>query len=45
LRWRRAVTARAIKLPSDSTMAKVRLCVTVTSLYTLGSLGLIFAFK
>jgi len=38
------VTARAIKLPSDNAMAEVRLGVTVTSLYTLVSLGLIFAF-
>jgi len=32
------VTARAIELPSDSTMAKVRLGVTVTCLYALVSL-------
>jgi hypothetical protein len=38
------VTAREIKLPSDTAMAEIRLGVTVTSLYTLVSLGLIFAF-
>jgi len=37
------VPAREIKFPSDA-MAEVRLGVTVTSLYTLVSLGLIFAF-
>jgi hypothetical protein len=38
------VTAREIKFPSDAAMAEVRLGVTVTSLYTLVSLGLILAF-
>jgi hypothetical protein len=38
------VPAKEIKFPSDSAMAEVRLGVTVTSLYTLVSLGLIFAF-
>jgi hypothetical protein len=38
------VPASEIKFPSDSAMAEVRLGVTVTSLYTLVSLGLIFAF-
>jgi hypothetical protein len=39
-----AVTAREIKFPSDTAMAEFRLGVTVTSLYTLVSLGLILAF-
>jgi hypothetical protein len=38
------VTAREINLPSDNAMAEIRLGVTVTSLYTLVSLGLILTF-
>jgi hypothetical protein len=38
------VTATEIKFPPDTLMAEVGLSVTVTSLYTLVSLGLIFAF-
>jgi hypothetical protein len=38
------VTARETKFPSDSAMAEVRLGLTVTGLYTVVSLGLIFAF-
>jgi hypothetical protein len=38
------MTAREIEFPSDTAMAEVRLGITVTSLYTLVSLGLILAF-
>ena len=38
------VPASEVKFPPDSAMTEVRLGVTVTSLYTLVSLGLILAF-
>jgi hypothetical protein len=42
-RWRSAVI-REIKPPSESAVAELRLGLTVTSLYTLVSLGLILVF-
>jgi hypothetical protein len=36
--------ARSIKLPPDGVMAEIYLGLTVTGLYTLVGLGLVFAF-
>ena len=36
--------ARQIRMTSQEVSADVRLCLTVTSLYTIVGLGLVFAF-
>jgi hypothetical protein len=44
LRWRAKVPARQIRMTSQEVSADVRLCLTVTCLYTMVGLGLVVAF-
>jgi hypothetical protein len=44
LRWRSAVPAKLIKIPSEGVMADVRLGVTVTGLYAIVGLGIVIVF-
>ena len=44
MRWRATVPARQIRMTSREVSADVRLCLTVTCLYTIVGLGLVVAF-